>query len=441
MFISLERKRYKKPPLAATRDGSTYIRRYTHIQQIYCIIFGNSLQENEGSLAVIFIPKKEDDSMARRKKHPKLPNGYGQIKYLGKNRRNPYAVFPPVTEFDENGRAIMSKALCYVDNWYVGFTVLTWHRNGEYYPGREKELASENNALLEDQVLAILSKFNQTKKSLADTKTYKDIYEEYYLDKFKKPYDHTGEKVSMEYSMRAAFKNTAVLHDKSFRFLTHKDLQKVLNECTLKHASLELILTLYHQMYAYAEANDLCDKDYSKFVKIEADDDDENGVPFSNDELKILWNNKDNEIVEFILIMCYSGYRISAYKDLAVNLKDKYFFGGIKTTAGKNRYVPIHSGIFDLVERRIKHDKTILKCSVEAFRQDMYKVLDALGIPKHTPHDCRHTFSKLCEDAEVKENDRKRMLGHSFSDITNKVYGHRDLEDLRTEIEKIKICY
>ena len=72
----------------------------------------------------------------------------------------------------------------------------------------------------------------------------------------------------------------------------------------------------------------------------------------------------------------------------------------------------------------------------------MYEALNALGIEKHTPHDCRHTFSKLCEDNKVSENDRKRMLGHSFGkDITNKVYGHRSLEDLREEIEKIKICY
>ena len=71
----------------------------------------------------------------------------------------------------------------------------------------------------------------------------------------------------------------------------------------------------------------------------------------------------------------------------------------------------------------------------------MYGALEMLGIEKHTPHDCRHTFSALCEKYEVQENDRKRMLGHSFgNDITNKTYGHRNLEDLRTEICKIKIC-
>ena len=44
--------------------------------------------------------------MARRKKHPRLPNGYGSIKYLGKNRRNPYGVYPPVKEYDLDGKAI-----------------------------------------------------------------------------------------------------------------------------------------------------------------------------------------------------------------------------------------------------------------------------------------------------------------------------------------------
>ena len=57
----------------------------------------------------------------------------------------------------------------------------------------------------------------------------------------------------------------------------------------------------------------------------------------------------------------------------------------------------------------------------------------------HTPHSCRHTFSRLCESYGVSEADRKRMLGHSFgNDITNGVYGHRSVEELRAEIEKIK---
>ena len=63
-----------------------------------------------------------------------------------------------------------------------------------------------------------------------------------------------------------------------------------------------------------------------------------------------------------------------------------------------------------------------------------------MSIKEKSPHSCRHTFSRLCESYGVREADRKRMLGYSFgNDITNGVYGHRTLEELRSEIEKIKL--
>lgn len=192
-------------------------------------------------------------------------------------------------------------------------------------------------------------------------------------------------------------------------------------------------------LYKYAMANDLCEKDYSIFIEITQEDDDEHGTPFNDSDLKKLWDTKENDVSEMLLIMCYSGFRITEYRSLEVNLEEKYFYGGIKTTAGKNRAVPIHTAIFPLVERRIKRQKKLLLISNHNFRLEMYDWLENLGIEKHTPHDCRHTFSTLCEKYNVNENDRKRMLGHSFQDVTNKVYGHRELEDLRIQIEKIRV--
>lgn len=54
----------------ANRNGFKYIPKDTLSTQKYCIIFGNSPQARN-ALAVIFIPKKEDDSMARRYKKRK----------------------------------------------------------------------------------------------------------------------------------------------------------------------------------------------------------------------------------------------------------------------------------------------------------------------------------------------------------------------------------
>lgn len=335
------------------------------------------------------------------------------------------------------------KALCYVPDWPTGFAVLTAYRAGTYIQGMEKDIAAIDNKQNADTFIqALLANYNLMQgieEKQEKGKTFGEIFKEYYLDKFKLEYGHSGKKKSMEYSMIAAYKNCAELHDREFISLTKNDLQKIVDECNLKHSSLELIVTLYHQMYRYALANDICEKDYSQFISIEKPDDDENGVPFSANDLKILWENKDDEIVEFLLIMCYSGFRISAYETLEVNLKDNYFRGGVKTAAGKDRIVPIHSAILPLVKRRMKRRGRLMEIEIHKFRTQMYNTLDPLGIEKHTPHDCRHTFSALCEKYGIRENDRKRMLGHSFKDITNKKYGHRELEDLREQIEKIKV--
>ena len=148
-------------------------------------------------------------------------------------------------------------------------------------------------------------------------------------------------------------------------------------------------------MYAYADIEGLCEKDYSAHVKINIEDDDEGGEPFTEEELKILWKNEKNPEIELLLIMCYSGYRIAAYKTLKVNLDDQYFQGGLKTKAGKDRIVPIHPGILTLVKRRIKRDGGLLVCSVGKYRKSMYGALEMLGIEKHTPHDLSliHIFS------------------------------------------------
>ena len=377
----------------------------------------------------------------------------GSIKYLGKGRRNPYAVHPPTTEFTLDGVPKTPKALCYVSDWLIGFAVLTAYKAGTYYPGYEKTLAATAEISDSKLIQSILADYNLTKASdeklEAAKKTFSNVYEEFYQWKYERDQSRKFSEASKN-STRAAYKNCSAIHDKVFADLRHQDLQNIVDACPLKHASKELIVSLMHQMYSYAEIYELCDKDYSIHVRINTEDDDEHGVPFTDDEMRILWKNKENDVIQMLLIMCYSGFRITEYSRITIDLEAGSFHGGIKTRSSKIRTVPIYSGIYDMVVYRCEKYgiKNILGCQTQKFRKDMTAVLSDLGIAiaptgeKHTPHDCRHTFSSLCEKYEVKENDRKRMLGHSFKgDVTNDVYGHRTLEDLQNEIEKIKICY
>ena len=92
--------------------------------------------------------------MAKRKKYPKLPNGFGSIKYLGRNRRNPYGVYPPCTEFTLDGIPVTKKALCYVDDWMKGFAILTAYQAGTYTEGMEYTLDMHNGTAAELNTLA-----------------------------------------------------------------------------------------------------------------------------------------------------------------------------------------------------------------------------------------------------------------------------------------------
>lgn len=376
--------------------------------------------------------------MAKRKKNPHLPNGYGQIRYLGKNRRNPYGVYPPATEEYDNGQKKPPKALCYVNDWMIGFAVLTAYKTGTYTKGMEKDLQTLPIGSDRDLINRILADYNQSKASDEEQQnalTFAEMYEKFFDWKFngKKKYSDSAIR-----SSKAGFNNCSEIHNIPINKIKYEEMQAILDDSTLKHSSLELMHSCMKQVFKFALAQGMVELNPTELLKINIEDDDEHGVPFTDDELKVFQKDTNNEVAELLLILCYSGYRIGELYVIDVDLSHKCFSGGLKTRTSKARVVPIHSFIFPIIKRRIAKYGSVMNMSTTVFREQMYAYLEFNGIEKHTPHDCRHTFSRLCEKSKVAENDRKRMLGHKIGDITNDVYGHRSLEELREEIEKIK---
>lgn len=351
--------------------------------------------------------------MPRHKKRTRLPNGYGSICFLGKGRRRPYAVYPCANKRTEDGRTIRPQAIGYAETYNDAMELLVMHNRGLELP--EARIVPKHGP------------------------TFAEVYQRYYDDKFNgaKQFSYRSEQAA-----KIAFRNSSVLHDREFASITYPELQAVLDNCPLKHASLELIKSLFRGMYKYAEKYELVEKDQSKHLEIRIPDDDEHGVSFTDEEIARLWHHKADTDAQMILVMIYSGFRISAYESLKTALApDWYFQGGIKTKAGKDRIVPIHSAIRDIVAGLIANQGIVVFPS-RTMGYHMKKYLPAIGIATdHTPHDCRHTFSYLCEKYDVPENDRRRLLGHAFADVTNGVYGHRTIEQLRESIEKIKVPY
>lgn len=324
-----------------------------------------------------------------RKMH-RLPNGFGSIKKLTGVRRKPWGAYPPTVEYHENGSPVARKAIGYFETYQEAFRALTeWNAN-----------PLEDTATLKEVLDAFLdSKFNGIKKYSAGT----------------------------EKTIRGAAKNCSPLYDKRIDTISANDLQRLVDSLPHKRAGIENAVSVIKQAFDFADKENLIRKNPARFLKINKENDDEHGVPFTADEIKTLWDHSEDNTVRIILALIYSGFRIGAMQSWEIRKESIY--GGVKT--GK-REVPIHPYINPFIRAmEIPNETTI--------RRRWAKVMKDLGM-NHTPHDCRHTFSWMCDTYGVDEISKHILMGHSLGkDVETKVYSHRTLEQLTEQVEKIRL--
>ena len=156
------------------------------------------------------MPKK------KRKKYPKLPSGFGTIRYLGSGRRNCYAVHPPAV-IDALGHVQRPAALCYTDDWIKGFTILTAYKAGTYQPGMERELkVSETNDadVLVQRIISDYSTIKGVEDKHPEIKepTFTEVYEKFMHWKFEENKNVILSKASRN-NYQVAFKNCKAIHN------------------------------------------------------------------------------------------------------------------------------------------------------------------------------------------------------------------------------------
>ena len=128
---------------------------------------------------------------------------------------------------------------------------------------------------------------------------------------------------------------------------------------------------------------------------------------------------------------------------------------GMKTEAGKQRIVPIHTMVRELVKKNYDFAKSIgsiyllndesrkssvyVHMSYDKYANRFVKAITELNLnPEHRPHNPRKTFITRCKKAEVDEYALKEIVGHNIKDITESTYTVRDVEWLRRDLEKMQ---
>lgn len=339
----------------------------------------------------------------------KNPNGYGCVFKLSGNRRKPFGVRVTIG-WDENRKQLYR---------YLG-----------YYETRAEAMIA-------------LAEFNKNPYSMdAATITFAEVFEKWSAHKF------TQIAESSATSYRNAYNYCESLYNMRFVDIRLNHLQGIINESDRAYPTRKVIKTLMNQLFVFAMANDIVSKNYAEFVDIGKKDTTPKRKPFSKKEIKKLFDNVHRmEFIDTVLIMIFTGVRVGELLEIrneTVDIENRIMRGGSKTEAGKDRVIPINKKILPFVKAWHERGHEFLIVNHEDkqmsywnyYEEKWKKIMEQLEMD-HRPHDCRHTFASLMDSAGANKLCIKRIMGHASKDITDKVYTHKDIEELKEAVDLI----
>lgn len=381
-------------------------------------------------------------SSQKRNKRRRLPNGFGSITEIkGKNLRNPFYVRICVgkTEF---GKPIL-KAL------------------------KPQALFRTYNEAYE-----ALVEYNRNPYDLDADITVKELYDKWTDYYFENTAESSKRTITSAWAYCSSVENMRASDirarhikgcmEEGYRIETKgkKKGEKIYATASTKSR----IKSMFNLMLDYALEYEIVDKNYARTFEISNDIIQEREaskrghIIFTDDELLKLWNNVNKVMyVDWVLIQCYMGWRPQELATLElknVDMNNWTITGGMKTEAGKQRTVPIHSRIKPLIKRNYEFAESIKsnylfnakgqthagswRLTYDKYAHRFDQVITKLELNlDHRPHDPRKTFVTMAKKAGIHDNAVKAFVGHKAQDITESAYTERDIEWLRKDIEKL----
>ena len=349
------------------------------------------------------------------RKHMKLPNGFGQITKLKGRLRNPYRAMITVGHTDE-GRPISKilKPQGYFPTYNDAYAALMQNRISPY-----------------DQRLEI---------------TFGELYEEWKEETFPK-YTY-----SRNHQIEVAYRYISDLADVKIKKIKVKEIKTSLNK-EMPFSMKPVCKNILNAVFDIAMENDIVEKNYARIAKIDFEDHApvHEHIAFTEEEISVIWKNIDDEVCKWVIVQSYTGLRPAELLDITidnVHIDEHYMVGGKKTSAGKNRIIPIHPAIesvlSNLIDQSSRFDSNKLivnthgtEVKYETYRRCFKSMCEDLGIQEHKLHDPRKFFITTAKRSGLDEYALKLIVGHSIKDVTESVYTERSPEWLFNEISKI----
>lgn len=339
-------------------------------------------------------------------------NGFGSIVCLdktGKKRRKPWAV--RITTGWKNGKQ---------QRKYLG-----------YYKSQTEALVA-------------LAEYHKEGYDIDMSKfTLRETFDEWFKTQEKRKLSK-----SVLATHRMAYNRLGTLGNVPIKNIKAATLQRWYDEIDLKPSTKGKVKNTLTMVYDYATQNDIVNKNYAKFLKMD-EKSEKVGKVFTDEEIKLLWEHKDQESARILLILMYTGLRVGELLNINrddIHFNKHYMVGGLKTEAGRDRVIPIHSKIMPLLLEQLGNNKWVIQARHGGQRHynvllnQNIKFMKQYGLD-HKFHDTRKTAISLMHTAGIPIETVKIIVGHVGDNVTEKIYLYKNPEELVKVINKIEINY
>lgn len=141
----------------------------------------------------------------------------------------------------------------------------------------------------------------------------------------------------------------------------------------------------------------------------------------------------------WLYVVVYTGARLSEL--IRLDWQDVNFASGQAHVRGRktvqsDRFVPLHPRLLALLSENRRHRGPLL-ASWPNVRRDLAAACKRAGVPKVTPNDLRRTFASWLVQAGESSYVVSQLLGHSSSQMVEKVYGRLAQQTLRDAVQKL----
>ena len=129
-------------------------------------------------------------------------------------------------------------------------------------------------------------------------------------------YDQKIEKCYKNY--KSAYKHCKDIYNVPLKDLKTMHLQRIVDNCGHGAQTKSMIKSIMTGVFEYADMNDIVDKNYANFIKFEEYETEIERNPFTNQEIKEIWKNKDDLYYKITIIYNFHNKAYKLGNDLKI---------------------------------------------------------------------------------------------------------------------------